>query len=120
VLHRLGKNKEALQILQGQGDKDSVRVRQLLSQIVSDLYPNGMQLYKLGDYKAALSNYQDLYANAEDDEEKGDILTNMLACASNFTEGIPIVESLISKQGEERTYEFYFNLCQVQMKQALQ
>jgi hypothetical protein len=27
--------------------------------------------------------YQDLFSQAEDDEEIADILTNMLACASN-------------------------------------
>ena len=47
----------------------------------------------------------------------------MLACASKQDgESIKQVEKLVEKtSGEiERTYEFWFNLCQVQMKQQLQ
>lgn len=47
----------------------------------------------------------------------------MLACASNLQDQASIahVERLVEKtSGQlERTYEFFFNLCQVQMKQQL-
>jgi predicted transcriptional regulator len=64
--------------------------------------------------------YQDLFGETQEDEELSDILTNMLACASNQDpESIKQVERLVEKtSGEvERTYEFFFNLGQVQMKQ---
>lgn len=34
ILHRQGKNKEAMQVIQGSGNKDELRVRHLLSQVV--------------------------------------------------------------------------------------
>ena len=64
--------------------------------------------------------YQDLFGETQEDEELSDILTNMRACASNQdSESIKQVERLVEKtSGEvERTYEFFFNLGQVQMKQ---
>ena len=64
--------------------------------------------------------YQDLFGETQEDEELSDILTNMLACDSNQDpESIKQVERLVEKtSGEvERTYEFFFNLGQVQMKQ---
>ena len=62
--------------------------------------------------------YLDLFQNAgEEEEELADILTNMLACASNQDSGEAraSVEKLVEKtSGQvERTYEFFFNLCQV-------
>jgi ferritin-like metal-binding protein YciE len=62
--------------------------------------------------------YLDLFQNAgEEEEELADILTNMLACASNqdSSEARAPVEKLVEKtSGQvERTYEFFFNLCQV-------
>jgi hypothetical protein len=48
----------------------------------------------------------------------------MLACASNQDGGdvFKQVERLVEKTSGEvdRTYEFLFNLCQVQMKQQMQ
>ena len=67
--------------------------------------------------------YHDLFATTDDQDELADILTNMLACASNQDDAaIFQVQKLVDKtSGEiERTYEFFFNLCQVQMKQQLQ
>jgi hypothetical protein len=69
--------------------------------------------------------YQDLFTRASQagqDEDLTDILTNLLACASNQdAKSIQAVDRLVeSTQGKlDRTYEFYFNLSQVQMKQQL-
>lgn len=65
--------------------------------------------------------YEDLYAlGAGDDEYLLDILTNMLACASNQDSKATNVDKITQDSGKiDRTYEFYFNLSQVQMKQQL-
>ena len=60
--------------------------------------------------------YQDLFGQTKEEDELADILTNMLACASNQDgEDIKQVERLVEKTSGEvdRTYEFLFNLCQV-------
>ena len=46
-------------------------------------------------------------------------MTNLLACLSNQIDQKEIVENLISKYPFEKTYEFFFNYSQVQMKQQL-
>ena len=43
----------------------------------------------------------------------------MLACSSNYPESIPSVTSLVEGTTFEKTYEYFFNLGQVQMKQQL-
>ncbi|CDW76997.1 signal recognition particle 72 kda protein [Stylonychia lemnae] len=109
VLHRQGKNKEALSALQnGTADKESSHVKHLISQVQ----------YKLNDYKTTVNLYTDLIKSASEDEVQ-DILTNLLACASNSDELISPVERLVESFQFEKTYEFFFNLCQVQMKQQL-
>ena len=71
----------------------------------------------MGDYKVSVSLYNDLFTKASnaagEDELLADILTNMLACASNQdAEAIAHVGKLVEKtSGQlERTYEFFFNL----------
>ena len=48
----------------------------------------------------------------------------MLACSSNTQDKqqISLVENIVGKEGGkiEKTYEFFFNLAQLQMKQQLQ
>ena len=65
-----------------------------------------------------------MFGQTKEEDEIGDILTNMLACASNQDGGevFKQVERLVEKTSGEvdRTYEFLFNLCQVQMKQQMQ
>ena len=68
----------------------------------------------MGDYRACGSLYQELFSKTSEEEELADILTNMLACASNQdVEAIGPVERLVEMtSGQlERTYEFFFNLC---------
>lgn len=69
--------------------------------------------------------YEDLFHVTEnEDSDLADILTNMLACASNTQDQqqVNAVENLVGKAGGkiEKTYEFFFNLAQLQMKQQLQ
>ena len=47
------------------------------------------------------------------------MITNLLACASNQQDQIQNVERLADSLQFEKTYEYFFNLCQVQMKQSL-
>jgi hypothetical protein len=56
--------------------------------------------------------YTDLIKTASEDEVQ-DILTNLLACASNSDDLIDPVERLVESFKFEKTYEFFFNLCQV-------
>lgn len=62
--------------------------------------------------------YTDLLKDASEDEVQ-DILTNLLACASNSSDLIEPVERLLEGGSYkfEKTYEYFFNMCQVQMKQ---
>jgi hypothetical protein len=50
-----------------------------------------------------------------EDSDLADILTNMLACASNTQDSqqVSSVENLMGKAGDkiEKTYEFFFNLA---------
>lgn len=86
-----------------------------------------MKQYKLCDYKASVNLYLDLFqkASSSTDEEEllSDIITNLLACASNLqsaADRAPIERLVESTSGQiERTYEFFFNLSQVQMMQQL-
>jgi hypothetical protein len=48
------------------------------------------------------------------EDEISDILTNLLACASNLPEAIDSIDKLISGYDKfDKTYEFYFNMCLV-------
>ena len=67
--------------------------------------------------------YQDLFQSTVEEEDLADILTNMLACAANTTDSQQVqqVEQLLQRGAKvEKTYEFFFNLAQLQMKQQLQ
>ncbi len=88
---------------------DATRERNLMAQVT----------YKLQDYKTTLQVYTDLLKEADEDET-GDIATNMLACASNMVDEFQNVDSMITaKGGFEKTYEYWFNLSMVQMHLSL-
>jgi hypothetical protein len=70
----------------------------------------------LNDYKSSLNNYEELIKGA-DKEDLSDLATNMLACSSNYSESIEPVMKLIDGLNMDKTYEFYFNISQVLMKQ---
>ena len=63
--------------------------------------------------------YQDLLKSTPSDDEVADILTNLLAIAANAEDLIMPVERLIEGFNFQRTYEYFFNYSQVQMKQEL-
>lgn len=48
-----------------------------------------------------------------------DIFTNLLACASNSEDLIPTVDRLADGFKFDKTYEYFFNQSQVEMKQEL-
>lgn len=110
VLHRNGDNKEALQKLKGYSQQDSLECKHLMSQIN----------YKLSEYSKCVKAYQDILEGSNDQDEVADILTNYLACQSNNLEAkSQDIEKFIQRYGEgnfEKTYEFYFNLSQVYLK----
>jgi len=53
------------------------------------------------------------------DDEVADILTNLLACASNQDDLLQPVERLLESYNFDKTYEYFFNQSQVEMKQEL-
>jgi hypothetical protein len=108
ILHRQGKNKEALELLNAHGNKDEIKVQHLLSQIQ----------YKLTDYKTSLNIYSDLIKSAQEDEIS-DLIINILACCSNDPAIIPTADLVLNNAANtsfEKTYEYFFNLSQVQVK----
>lgn len=63
--------------------------------------------------------YQDLLKTGVSEDEVADIFTNLLACASNSEDLIPTVERLADGFKFDKTYEYFFNQSQVEMKQEL-
>lgn len=53
------------------------------------------------------------------DDEVSDIITNLLACAANQEDSIQSIEGLAQGVQFDKTYEYFFNLSQVRMKQQL-
>lgn len=68
------------------------------------------------DYKSSINIYEDVIRKADKDEVS-DIVTNLLACASNYPDYTDAVNKLINALAFDKTYEFYFNLSQVELKQ---
>lgn len=114
ILHRNGDNKEALTKLKTIQKDESAKQKHLMSQIN----------YKLSEYDKSVATYQEILddgTNELDQDEVADIVTNYLACqSSNLGSSTQQVEKFISKYCEspqfEKTYEFYFNLSQVYLK----
>ena len=77
--------------------------------------------YKLSEYDKSVKTYQEILDQDADldQDEVADIATNYLACQSSIGNKQD-VEKFIAKYCEsssfEKTYEFYFNLSQVYLK----
>jgi hypothetical protein len=63
----------------------------------------------LNDYKSSINIYEEVIKKADKDEVS-DIITNLLACSSNYPEYSEAIQKLINGLAFEKTYEFYFNL----------
>lgn len=61
--------------------------------------------------------YNDLLSSKETSEDEiQDILTNLLACAANASDSELLGKQASADSGADKTYEYFFNLSQVQMR----
>ena len=75
------------------------------------------QQYKLTEYKSCIGIYQDLLKDGASEDELADIMTNLLACAANQPDAIVPISRLQEGFSFQKTYEYFFNLSQVLMKE---
>jgi len=109
VLHRLGRNAEALKLLKQIEIQDGdIAAKHLYAQVS----------YKLGQYTDSIDNLETiLKSNTVEGDELSDLLTNLLACSANQHKSIERVDNIIKSQEEfHHTYEFFFNESLALMK----
>ena len=119
VLHRSGNNTDALRVLNSMSaeDKSTFKCQHLLSQVN----------YKLSEYKKAMATYVNILAESQrgdgerlEADEVSDIIVNYLACQSSTSgECLAEIQKVIgNNKGFDETYEYYFNLSQVYLKEG--
>lgn len=115
VLHRLGNNKDALKTLNSADESDKAELRfQFLSASIN---------YKLYEYSKTANVYKNILQRNDQDidtQDKSDIIVNLLACencqsGSNLDSILKLIEQ---QQGYDKTYEYYFNLSQIYLKEG--
>ena len=80
--------------------------------------------YKLCEYEKAMKTYLNILIDNKSEiesEDVSDIIVNYLACQSSIGTGSneEIEQTLKPFEGFEMTYEYYFNLSQVYLKDGL-
>lgn len=107
ILHRQGKNKEALVAIKKVKSSD-IEVKHLQAQIE----------YKLNQYDKSIEIYTNLITSgALPEDEISEVASNLLACASNQPTKEQEIRASLSKLGNdfEKTYEYFFNEGLVQL-----
>lgn len=120
VLHRQGKNKEALVELEKVKDKTSDQFQQLKAQVVNSFPLLLFQTYKLNDYDSSIEIYCQMIGKGLEPEEVPDVAANLLACGANAPSKMQEIEKALQSVGSEleKTYEFVFNESLIQISNS--